>query len=301
MTSPVSAQALKWLRRQPAVRRVAIPAFVAWRSLQHRPGPRRIVNSIPKAGTHLVNKALDLHPDTLFSGLHRVPDDFVPHLSSVAGEVGPPSERDLRRLIGSMASGQYMSWHMPYSDSAVAALAGSGARMVFVMRNPRDLIVSHVDYVMKRPDHFLHERYTSLPSDEHRLIATLTGLAPDEPVGGSARGRGLVPLRQRIESYFGWADTAHVTLRFEDLIGEVGGGTLGSQREALERLFGGLEMDTSASLIEAVADNLWSPASMTFTTGRTRRWEDRFTKDVVNRFDREMSGLDLGRFGYSEW
>lgn len=283
----------KRARRTPAVRRIGIPALRTIRRAQPMAGPRRLLNSIPKAGTHLAERVLHLHPETKFSAVHLVPDDFAEGLATTAGEAPLPDKDRLERAILRCAPGQYMTGHWPWDPQLHALLRKHLMGFAFVVRDPRDLVVSHVDYVTKRPDHFLHARYRSFETDEDRLLTTIRGCPP---VG---EWRGLVPLSRRLEDFIGWVEVGSSIIRFEDLVGPQGGGTLERQRTSIRTLLEALELDASPALLDRIAATLWDPGSMTFSSGTVGRWRTRFTKPVTAAFG-ECAGSWMSALGYDD-
>src|SRR5919204_5095120 len=76
--------------------------------------------------------------------------------------------------------------------------------------------------------HDLNRRFTKLYTTEsERLTATITGFPADE------YGRGQDSIGERLARYLPWLSTPGVlVVRFEDLIGEAGGGTRERQGRA---------------------------------------------------------------------
>src|SRR5690606_30307068 len=92
-------------------------------------------------------------------------------------------------------------------------LTEEGRATVFVYRDPRDVIVSHVFYATELyPGHGMHAYYTEqLDSMEQRIDAAIEGVT--EP------GFELSAIRAKYDKYLAWLDQPDVLcLRFEDLI-----------------------------------------------------------------------------------
>ena len=95
--------------------RAVVPAYRAMaRANVFLPGPRVFANSFPKGGTHLLSALLGELPRMMFSGVHCAAGDFT------AGAQRPEPENldweRLRRTLGRVNRGQFMTAHFPYVD-----------------------------------------------------------------------------------------------------------------------------------------------------------------------------------------
>ncbi|HEX2092449.1 MAG TPA: hypothetical protein VHG28_08605 [Longimicrobiaceae bacterium] len=84
-------------------------------------------------------------------------------------------------------------------------------------------------------------------------------------------------------------------LRFEDLVGEEGGGSKLSQAAAIERWAKFLAVDVPA---EELTEGLFG-GTPTFNTGRVDSWRDVFKEHHRKAFDREFGDV-LEEYGYAE-
>jgi hypothetical protein len=186
----------------------------------------------------------------------------------------------------------YISAAEPY----LSALSASGRATVFVYRDPRDMIVSHIYYATQmHPGHWMRRYYTEkLDSMEQRINAAITGV--DEP------GSELTDIRRRYASYLGWLERPGVlSLRFEDLILD--------RRSALKELLDYLQrrafrLQTSTDQAIAVLEQAVRPRkSGTFRKGQPGNWREHFTPANIALF-KEKTGDLLQRLGYeagSDW
>jgi hypothetical protein len=106
--------------------------------------PKVLCISLPKAGTHLLERAICLHP--------RLYRKLVPTITG----------RELRRrggaerFFGRLRPGQVVMAHLRYDARVPELLAAHGVRPIFMIRDPRDVVVSQVRYALGRPDHWAH-------------------------------------------------------------------------------------------------------------------------------------------------
>ena len=84
-------------------------------------------------------------------------------------------------------------------------------------------------------------------------------------------------------------------LRFEDLVGEEGGGSRQSQAAAIERWAAFLNVDVPA---EKLAEGLFGGTD-TFNKGRVDSWREVFEKHHLKAFDREFGDV-LVEYGYAD-
>lgn len=85
-----------------------------------------------------------------------------------------------------------------------------------------------------------------------------------------------------------------LTLRFEDFVGEEGGGSRESQAAAVERWARFLAVDTP---VEQLTDGLFG-GTRTFSGGRVDGWRNIFQEHHLRDFDREFGDV-LAEYGYA--
>jgi hypothetical protein len=268
---------------------------------------RVLLNSIPKAGAHLAVKALQtvglsqgarsigsaavLGRRQLLKQLLR--GSWTTGDAVVVGiEVPAPVRASwVRRRLAQVATGQFLRGHVRYSEHFAHLLAELGFRILHVVRDPRDVAVSHAHYMMDRPRHPLHRHYRSLDGWEARLSFSITG--------GRVPGVGyLNSLARRYRLMAGWRCVPGVvTLRFEDLVGVNGGGSEARQRAAVAALTEvGKVRDEGA--VDRVVETLFGGTS-TFRRGRIGGWRESFGPEHHELIRTHCSGV-LEEWGYAE-
>ena len=176
--------------------------------------PRVLVVSLPKAGTHLVERAVCLHP-RLYRQFRRTlnPEN-----------VGPEG---LDGVLRTLRPGQVALAHLPF-DPAYASLL-EGVRTLFVVRDPRDIAVSLAHYIESRGDHPLHFAYGERPDERSRIELAILGDAEARPPAPS--------LESLLAGFAGWLESGALVVRFEDLIGARGGGDDDAQARTLREIY----------------------------------------------------------------
>jgi len=227
--------------------------------------PAIVGNAMPKSGSHLIIQVLQ--------GLTKIGPFINPGI--------PPLNRDeanakltddeIVRNIRRMRSGDIAYAYLPAREPFVPLVTQSGKALVFVYRDPRDMIVSHVFYATQiHSGHGMHDYYTKiLNSMEERIHAAIQGV--DE---GDAK---LANIRQKYLSYLDWLKTPGVLcLRFEDLIL--------NREQALNALLDYLEergFKPRAAREEAVlalSEAIIPKKSGTFRKAQPGNWREYFTE-----------------------
>jgi hypothetical protein len=257
-----------------------------------------VLISPPKAGTQLSLKALSLLPGLRPARTQGALRDLAlaepPSGSDAdglsAGVDWPVALRraTLPRWLEAIGPGRFAEAHLPFSPAAAEELRASGARPVLMLRDPRDLAVSHAEHLASHPEHFLHEAYRSMTPPE-RLLASIVGLR--------VAAVGLLDVGARFRSVLPWgAEAGALALRFEDLVGPRGGGTREAQVDALARLARHAGARCSSDRLETAADQLFG-GTATFRAGQVGSWRRAFAPEHVAAFKRCAGGL-LIQLGY---
>ena len=278
---------MRWLNN--AANRLATPAF--------------LVNSLPKAGTHLVSRAMALYPGIRWQGLHigrshrgRFPtaDD---HQAAVPIGVDWPQPVPLETVQAAfrqLKKGQFATAHLPHSAEMSRLLVELGIRSVLIVRDPRDVVVSHANHIAHSPHHFLYDYYLAL-SPEDQLMASIRGVEPAEPSGPR-----MLSICDRSRSVLPWmAEPYNYTTRFERLVGPEAGGSLAAQVEELENMARHLGIRADAGEAARIAGSVYGGTS-TFRKGLKGQigdWSRHLTEAHRAAF-KEVAGPLLIELGY---
>ena len=245
--------------------------------------PAVLGNAMPKSGSHLIIQVLH--------GLAEI-GPFVnpgfPPVNRTQSNAKLPT-RDILRSLQRMRPGDIGYGYIACLEPYISALCCPGRATVFVYRDPRDMIISHVFYATDmHPGHWMHRYYTeTLTTMEERISAAIQGV--EEP------GSELTPVRQRYAGYMGWRDHPEVlSLRFEDLILE--------REVALGRILDYLEgrgftpRASRSQAVAALAQAVVPRKSGTFRKGKPGNWREYFTEANKAQFKQAAGDLliDLG-------
>ncbi len=258
-----------------------------WRLYAHRAGlrlhlipphgPRVVANSIPKAGSHLLLRCLEHMPSLVYTRQHV---DWHTPLA------------DLERLCQHLQPGEFFTAHLPFTPDAAERLRAHDIKMVLIVRDPRDVVVSHVYWVTYRYTRGrFHPFFRSLPDDHARLMASIRG-TPPLPTGDR-----LPDIGTRFRAFLAWAEWGAHLVRFEDLIGAAGGGSDAAQVRAILDMARYLGLSLTPQDAAALARRLYNPHSPTFRRGRVGDWKRHFTEEHKAAL-KEVAGDLLIALGY---
>lgn len=236
--------------------------------------PKVLCVSIPKAGTHLLERAICLHPRLYRKLLPTVSDENVDRWGGVPG------------LVAKVRPGQVVAAHLRFDTAYAEVIARGGLKPIFLIRDPRDIVVSQVHYVSKRTDHRLHAVFDGLPDVKERLRLAIAG----DPE------RHVVSIGDRLDYFAGWLDAALV-VRFEDLVGPDGGGDRDRQDATLRSIYDFLGVDVDRRALARIGGRLFSADSPTFRSGAIGGWRRSFDPELEALFDRTV-GDRIRPYGY---
>jgi hypothetical protein len=243
-------------------------------------------NSFPKSGTHLLTQVL-----CGFTKLGPVVDSGLPAIVTYEGATGRPRKASsILKDINRLKPGDIAYGHLHAIPEVVSALTGPGVLSFFVVRDPRDVVVSHVHYVTEiETDHAHHHYYAQeLRSFEERLKVSILG-----------RPELIHPfpnIWERFKPYIDWLDIPEVLLlRFEDLINNRTASLGQILDHVVSRGFPSrYSRDESIQVLDSVIDPGKSP---TFRSGKVGQWQGAFNREHRQLF-KDISGGLLLRLGY---
>lgn len=264
------------------VRRVA--TGLRWGASELQSTPSVLGNAMPKSGSHLIIQVLQ--------GLTHIGPFVNPGFPPVnrAEDNNQLPEHLILANIKRMRPGDIGYGYINAREPYLSALSKPGRASVFVCRDPRDMIVSHVFYATQmHKGHGMHRYYTEeLHTMEERINAAIAGV--DEP------GSELKNVRTRYDGYLDWWEQPDVlSLRFEDLILDREA-TFGRLLDYLETR-GYQPRAARSQAIQVLAQSIAPKKSGTFRKGQPGNWREHFSATNIATF-KEQAGDLLIRMGY---
>lgn len=274
----------------------------AIQSIRYGPGslqnsPVLFANSFPKSGTHLLTQILQGFP-----AIGPAVDSGLPAVVSFNGETGSPRSEtviisDLQRLKpGDIAYG-----HVHALPGTIQILLKQNFAAFFIVRDPRDVVVSHVHYITEMAERHIHHEYFNqkLPDFAARLEASIVGVTQQDLLSAAiseTKGRNLPDIRFRFEPFMPWLDYPQIKLiRFEELINDRRHQLLVILEHAIDHGFH-LAMPVQ-SAVDILEEHINPQKSPTFRSGKTGGWKTAFSTRHKQVF-KEVSGDLLQRLGY---
>jgi len=258
--------------------------------------PILFANSFPKSGTHLLTQVLKG-----FSQLGAAVNSGLPAITTFDGSTGRQrSHTEIMVDLMQLLPGDISYGHIHAFPEALTFLCQDGVAAYFILRDPRDVVVSHVHYVAKMaPNHILHRYYhETLKTFDERLCTSIEGVSAEElsDAMGIPVPEPLPNIRERFEPYIGWLGCPEIlSLRYEDFINQQQDTIKYLLEHAINRGFVlNRNQDEAIRVLEESIDPLSSP---TFRSGRIGEWSNWFNAQHKILFKQISSDL-LFRLGY---
>ena len=263
------------------------------------------INSLPKSGTHLTAKCLKLmgyeeryHFGSgevinrrFISRLRRL--SWIPFNQGFQVGIDTPVEVSKRAVIKRLRSSSpnsFFTGHVGYSSGLLDTVLNHGISPILIHRDPRAVLVSFVHYVARLKKHVLHKEFNAL-SEKEQFLSVLKGHRFKHVY--------LESLRTRCMSLDSWLASDDVLkIRFEDLVGEKGGGSAEAQRNTLQRVCDWLEISTSH--IDKVIEELFGPGRHTFRKGQVDSWKEELPPDMIELTEKTLKDV-LHLWGYDSY
>ncbi len=255
--------------------------------------PLILCNSYPKSGTHL-----------LYQILYSIPgwqkwDDIV-SIQALCGIMNTPSH--IRWKIGSAPKGSIVRSHLMYCEEILTVLQEFNCKVLFIYRDLRDVAVSHARWVTKEERIFLHDIYQQHSSFEEQLMSSIKGVPLGSPLGSNVS---QPDIGTDFARWRGWIDDPNtMAVKFEDLVGERGGGSEDKRLYVVEQILDYLGINLSTQQIKSkFASGALDPEeSHTFKKGGKGSiggWKNVFQEFHKEQF-KTVAGNLLIELGYEQ-
>jgi hypothetical protein len=179
--------------------------------------------------------------------------------------------------------------HVPFSTELASLIDQRGSKTLLVIRDLRDVVVSHARFAAENRRHYLYSYYQGI-SDSERISSSIAGI-------GQSFDLVLLDIYQRCKSILPWAEQPfNYTCRFESLVGKQGGGTREAQIRELEQIGQHLGLRFDRRDIRAISKRLFG-GTHTFRKGKIGTWRECLTPEHKRLF-KELAGQILIELGY---
>ncbi len=253
------------------------------------------LTSIPKCGTWFLEKTV-----RLITGKRNALLDFY-HAGILRGsnlntdpyaiQLFEPSVNVLDRCTF-LKDNEFMIAHLAYKDEYEDLLTKKNMKIIFIIRDPRDQLVSRVFYTYKHPGTYPGLQHLSF---EELLLGFMGAYAPidqyypdllqahiryiNKPIQKS-----LSNITQFYGAFTGWLNSSLcLTIKFEDLVGTRGGGSDTVQKNTIQLMGKFLGISLSDKNVLDVANDCFG-GSGTFREGKIGSWKHEFTPEQKELF-----------------
>jgi len=260
---------------------------------------RVIVNSIPKSGTHLLAHLMDLigltrhKPDLNGALLRRYDRNPLIRIKKYLRRGKPDTVGSywidldigdnwvrgtwLEYFLDSIQDNSYIVGHLPYSKKLSDLFQSKHFYHLFIYRDPRDILVSYINYQIDHENLPFHKTFISSDQD-NQVRHVLSGLESGRIV--------LAPLSERIQRAKDWiSDDQTLAIRFEDLIGAHGSGSADKQLSTVHKVVDWCNISMSPDKVESLAKNVYSEESDTFNKGSIGQGRNFLDQDLQELFN----------------
>lgn len=242
-----------------------------------------LINSIPKSGTHLLAQILQAIPGITSYGRLFATIPSFPHRVV-------PSHR-MKAKLNSIVPGELIKGHIHFDAGIRDVINHTHACHFFICRDPRDVVVSEVHYLLEHARwHGMHPYFRSLPDHDARIAFCITGVYKGKSIPEYPN------IEIRLESYLAWEQQPEVcAVRFEDLLGL-------QQAETFDRIFEHVQACPGAQLdrdtiLKGMYSSMHSQRAHTFRKGSVGQWAQEFSQGNKALF-KQTAGDLLIQLGY---
>lgn len=184
--------------------------------------------------------------------------------------------------------GFFIAGHIPYTEDFDLVLQDLGFKHIIIMRDPRDVLISMAHYIAK-PTHPLSKTLGKVSFND-RIQYLMNG--------GVVDNRVILNFRDAFLSVLKWKASKNcILIRFEDLIGEKGGGSKNQAIIALKKIQEYLGLSLDDRQLEEIYNNIFDISSPTFRKGKIASWKEEFPPGLLQVFNEGMKAV-ISELGY---
>jgi sulfotransferase 6B1 len=261
-------------------------ALMRWKKPNFHDSPIIFGNSMPKSGSKLL---LQILQGVCKSGPFAYVNPSGIRTYTAQGLLRPQEE--ISRELEEMTPGIIRYGYLFSAPENIAFLCQPNWVSFLILRDPRDLLISHVFYATDmHAGHRMHQYYLEQPDMEARLMSAIQGVSQGE--------FHLPDVRTRYDHFLGWLERPEVMiLRFEDVINQRQQTLAAIVERFAQRGFPlPIEKEKAIQNIETAIQPRRSP---TFRSGKTGEWKKHFTEEHKRLF-KDVAGDLLIQLGYEK-
>jgi len=277
--------------------------------------PSRVfVNSLPKSGTHLLSKAIEIFGYKEYMSnrnyVKRVLNHFgfgtpkafsyeeakkasknkhqkIEATNISIGVLSPyyVNQYEIRHWLSHIPHGQYFFGHVPWTPLLGPILTDLNYRHLVIIRDPRAVLASVIAAIVEPRFKRIGRQF---------LKADFRRMSPLQRLNFILEGKNSVPKKADIKvnsfadayrSILAWRNDPNCLLvHFEDLVGEQGGGNVEKQRSIVENIASHLNIQFDDA-IAAKLTEIYNPSARTFRMGKIDGWKQSMEPASIERLN----------------
>lgn len=243
------------------------------------------VLTIPKAGTFLISKML-----TLLTGKTAIPmwTIFPGNIAWNENPHSPILSRELEKLFDTLKnSNKFPFAHFNFAEKFLEySLSHPEYEKIILIRDLRDLCISAVYFTSEE----IEEKIDSSHFDD-KLMFIIEGGEVQMEIGFFWKIEKMAKIAVQ------WMKDPTITVcRFENLVGEKGGGSLAAQQQQIETIARALNIPLSSKKLNKMTNHLFGvrhgpDISGTYREGQIGSWQSHFKENHKQAFNRVLGTL----------
>lgn len=251
--------------------------------------------SIPKAGTHLLIKCLTLLDVDGIEYNYDTEKEWTERLKRPFSRISVQeyAERAFSRLTyrinKNKTKRRSFLVHLPFSEKHRFFFDRFTVANFLMIRDPRDQLISLAATSLKDPTN----REVGL---EETLLDLLEGKkrhTPWERRHGACDLMWTIGITEFYRAFLKWENEPNFcVIRFENLIGEQGGGTLEAQIDEIHKIATHLGFEPTEEQVQHTINHLYGE-TRTFKKGQSQAWRKYFTPRVIEAFKKVPGACEL--------
>jgi len=270
------------------------------------------LNSLPKSGTNMVQKCLEL-ASISYSGNSLAASSCFGKFGLIKKMMRQPKLGQVPVVIGLEIpvgvspkwireylhkSEGYVSGHAAFSEHCYSILNSEGYKTIQVVRHPCAVLASWANYIAE-PGYYWDEVHIQLAkmdfSERVRFLLNGGSVNTDD---FTVYYKSFSDVLLQVE---GWIEAENVlTVRFEDMVGEKGGGCNDAQRKSIAKVLNHIGMDFQNEDLDRLQAELYG-GTHTFRSGQIDSWKKEIDEELAELISITLKDCAIiKKLGYSE-
>ena len=279
-----------------------------------------ILISIPKTGTWMLSKCIHLLSkrknalhrflkDGLFKNYSKLQYDFenVKDYKVPGNDIHffTPSPEIFDKCLKSTKENEYLIGHLIFNPIYKELLNHHNYKIIFLIRDPRDQLVSRVNYIYKKANFFSGLQHINFDD----LLLSLIGSAQEKKINNilsnhiqckyKPTNEYISNINQFYNFFLPWKNQKNCLLiKFEDLVGSKGNGRKENQIETINKIANFIGIEADEAKVNKVTKKLFG-GTTTFAKGQIGSWKKNFNDNHKTAF-KKVAGQLLIELGYEK-